>query len=122
MRREERRKQQIAIKEQVEAEYDTSSPNWEFEAMIRFETAPVLKLIHILLSQSTKGINIMCLKSNFLTIKLIPFYSDFNSFIELERKGNNLFYNVCARTLHSDSVIIFMLSGEHAEFLFHTGT
>ncbi|KAL8598988.1 hypothetical protein ACOMHN_006797 [Nucella lapillus] len=34
-KREERRLVQQALREQVEAEYDTSDPNWEFKAMIR---------------------------------------------------------------------------------------
>ncbi|KAK7100504.1 kinesin-like protein KIF2A isoform X3 [Littorina saxatilis] len=33
-KREERRANQIAIREQFESEYDTSDPNWEFKAMI----------------------------------------------------------------------------------------
>jgi len=36
-RREERRAAQQALREQQDQEYDTSTPNWEFEAMIRFQ-------------------------------------------------------------------------------------
>ena len=36
-RRKERRTQQAAIKEQQEIEYDTSDPNWQFAAMIRYK-------------------------------------------------------------------------------------
>jgi kinesin family member 2/24 len=35
-RREERRAAQQALREQQEQEFDTSAPNWEFEAMIRY--------------------------------------------------------------------------------------
>lgn len=34
--RKQRRAQQMAIKEQMESQYDTSRPNWEFEAMIEY--------------------------------------------------------------------------------------
>ena len=34
-KRDERRAVQQAIREQVEQEYDTSDPNWEFKAMIK---------------------------------------------------------------------------------------
>ena len=35
-KREERRAVQQAIREQFESEYDTSDPNWEFKAMIKY--------------------------------------------------------------------------------------
>jgi len=35
-RRKERREKQVAIKEQIEDNYDTSDPNWQFAAMIRY--------------------------------------------------------------------------------------
>lgn len=35
-RREERRAAQVAIREVNETEYDTSQPNWEFGAMIKY--------------------------------------------------------------------------------------
>ena len=35
-RREERRAAQQALKEQQDLEYDTSIPNWEFDAMIKW--------------------------------------------------------------------------------------
>jgi len=35
-RREERRAAQQAMREQQDQEYDTSTPNWEFDAMIRY--------------------------------------------------------------------------------------
>lgn len=34
-RRNERRAQQMALREQQEQEFDMSQPSWEFEAMIR---------------------------------------------------------------------------------------
>ena len=34
-RREERRAAQQALREQQDLEYDTSIPNWEFDAMIK---------------------------------------------------------------------------------------
>ena len=36
-KREERRAAQQALREQQDLEYDTTAPNWEFGAMIRFE-------------------------------------------------------------------------------------
>lgn len=35
-RRKDRRKEQAAIREQQEVEYDTSDPNWQFSAMIKY--------------------------------------------------------------------------------------
>lgn len=35
-RRNERRAQQMALREQQEQEFDMSQPSWEFEAMIRW--------------------------------------------------------------------------------------
>jgi len=35
-KREERRAAQQALREQQDLEYDTTAPNWEFGAMIRF--------------------------------------------------------------------------------------
>ena len=35
-KRDERRAAQVAIKEAFEQEYDTSIPNWEFQAMIGY--------------------------------------------------------------------------------------
>lgn len=35
-KRDERRAAQQALRVQQDAEYDTTAPNWEFEAMIRF--------------------------------------------------------------------------------------
>ena len=35
-RRKERRTQQAAIKEQIEGDFDTSDPNWQFAAMIKY--------------------------------------------------------------------------------------
>ena len=37
-KREERRAAQQALREQQDSEYDTTAPNWEFGAMIRFES------------------------------------------------------------------------------------
>lgn len=37
-KREERRAVQQALREQQDLEYDTTAPNWEFGAMIRFES------------------------------------------------------------------------------------
>jgi len=37
-KREERRAAQQALREQQDLEYDTTAPNWEFGAMIRFVT------------------------------------------------------------------------------------
>lgn len=39
-KREERRAVQQAIREQFESEYDTSDPNWEFKAMIKYVARP----------------------------------------------------------------------------------
>jgi len=38
-KREERRAAQQAIREQQDLEFDTSAPNWEFGAMIKFVTS-----------------------------------------------------------------------------------
>ena len=37
-KREERRAAHQALREQQEVEYDTTAPNWEFGAMIKFVT------------------------------------------------------------------------------------
>jgi hypothetical protein len=58
-RREERRAAQQALREQQEQEYDTSAPNWEFEAMIRCLSA------QILVSQS--GFSIICVVMKMFT-------------------------------------------------------